>query len=51
MRKKRRIFGFEYLYSIGKLVPVLKNNRGETVAYQIYNEKIGKHQLIKIKHD
>jgi hypothetical protein len=48
MRRRKRIFGFAYLNSINRLVPVIKNKQGEIVAYQIYNEKIGKHQLIKI---
>lgn len=50
-KRRKRIFGFEYLDSIGKLVLVLRNRRGETIAYQMYNEKNGKHQLIKFRHD
>ena len=51
MRKKRRIFDFEYDFHLGKYVPILKNKYGEKMAYQTYNEKIGKYQLIKFKHD
>ena len=47
-KRKRRIYGFEYLYSIGMLVPVLKNKYGEVVAYQAYNEKTRKRELIKL---
>jgi hypothetical protein len=51
MRKKRRIFDFEYDSYLGRYVPILKNKYGEKIAYQIFNEKTRKKELLRIKHD